>query len=616
MCGISGIYCNFRSSDIITAYRMASAMYHRGPNHTGYFTDEYVALAHNRLSIIDLSGKAHQPMMSDCGRYIIVFNGEVFNFKELTRKYSLELKTRSDTEVILKLFVINGIDFVQELNGMFAFAVYDREKMELFLYRDRLGIKPLYYTQNQDSFIFASELKAIVALPEVYRALELNTDAVSRYFHLGYIPSPHTIYQNVYKLEAGTMMKISLDNVQQRRWWGIDKHKLSEWTVDNEQQAIRDLDELLNDSIRLRLISDVSIGTLLSGGIDSSLVSAIAAKHTTETLNTFCIRFEYGKYNESEWAKKIARHIGSNHHELTVSASEAIDFLPKMIRHYDEPFGDTSAIPTMLVSKMASEHVTVSLSGDGGDELFHGYGAHLWAERMNKPYIQSFKCVIGTVLNLGNSRMQRASWMFQPNPSMQAHIFSQEQYLFSDSELADLLNLELSAPWIPRTLQAHRKLEPAEIQAIYDTQYYLPDDLLTKVDRASMLFSLENRVPLLDYRIVEWALNLNPKLKIREERGKYILRQLLAKYIPTEMFDRPKKGFAIPLKEWMRDDLKQTFLDYLSPDLLTKYGIVNSVTVENLKSRFYDNNIDYIYNRLWLVASFHMWLEQSPFSRK
>jgi asparagine synthase (glutamine-hydrolysing) len=591
-------------------------MYHRGPNHTGYFTDEYVALAHNRLSILDLSEKAHQPMLSDCNRYVIIYNGEVFNFRELAKKYTLNLKSRSDTEVILKLFIINGMDFVQELNGMFAFAIYDREKMELFLYRDRLGIKPLYYTQNQDSFIFGSELKAIVALPEVSRTLEINHDAVSRYFHLGYIPSPITIYQNVYKLEPGSMLKVSLDNVQQRKWWGIDKHKLTEWTINDEQQAIHDLDELLTDAVKLRLISDVPIGTLLSGGVDSSLVSAIAAKHTTETLNTFCIRFEYGKYNESEWAKRIARHIGANHHELTVSAREAMDYLPLMIKHYDEPFGDTSAIPTMLVSKMASESVTVTLSGDGGDELFHGYGAHLWAERMSKPYINSFKGVIGTVLNLGDSRMQRASWMFQPNPNMQAHIFSQEQYLFSDSELDNLLNFELSAPWTPRIPPSLRKLSSAEIQAIYDMQYYLPDDLLTKVDRASMLFSLENRVPLLDYRVVEWSLNLNPKLKIKEERGKYLLRQLLSKYVPTNLFDRPKQGFAVPLKEWMRDDLKQTFLEYLNPDILTKYGFVNVETVEKLKTRFYDKKVDYLYNRLWLVAAFHMWLEQSVFNKK
>lgn len=611
MCGISGIYCNFRSSDIISAYRMASSMYHRGPNHTGYFTDEYIALAHNRLSVIDLSEKAYQPMLSKCGRYVITYNGEVYNFQELAKRYNLTLESRSDTEVILQLFVINGEDFISELNGMFALAIYDREKMELFLYRDRLGIKPLFYSQNQDSFQFASELKAIVSLPEVKRNLKINKNAISRYFHLGFIPAPYTIYENVFKLEPGSMMKISIDNVKKRRWWDIDSSRISQNTVKNEVQALEELDILLNDSVKARLISDVPVGTLLSGGVDSSLVSAIAAKHTTNQLDTFCIRFEYEKYNESEWAKKIAMHIGSKHHELTVTAKEAVEFLPKMIATYDEPFADTSAIPTMLVSKMAAEHVTVTLSGDGGDELFHGYGSHLWVNRLNNPLISPWKGVIGTALSLGNSRLQRISSLFQINPNLQSHIFSQEQYLFSDSELPDLLNIELTPAWLPQSSLSKRKLTPAETQAIFDTKYYLSDDLLTKVDRASMLFGLENRVPLLDYRIVEWALNLDPKLKIKNNQGKYILKQLLSKYVPTELFNRPKQGFSVPLKEWMKNDLYDLFMDYLSPAMIRKFNIVNVDYVEKLKTRFFTKDMDYLYNRLWLVAALHMWLSQT-----
>ena len=611
MCGISGIYCNFRSSDIISAYRMASSMYHRGPDHTGYFTDEYIALAHNRLSIIDLSDKAHQPMLSKCGRYVISYNGEVYNFKELAQRYNLSLESRSDTEVILKLFIINGENFVAELNGMFAIALYDRQKMELFLYNDRLGIKPLFYSQSQDSFQFASELKAIVALPRIKHNLKINKDAISRYFHLGFIPAPYTIYDNVYKLEPGSMMKISIDNVKKRRWWEIDSSKISQNTIKNEAQAMEELDSLLNDSVKTRLISDVPVGTLLSGGIDSSLVSAIAAKHATNQLNTFCIRFEHERYNESEWAKKIAMHIGSKHHELTVTANEALDFLPKMISTYDEPFADTSAIPTMLVSKMAAEHVTVTLSGDGGDELFHGYGSHLWANRLSNPIISPFKGVIGTALSLGNSRLQRISSLFQINPNLQTHIFSQEQYLFTDSELAELLNIELATAWIPQSSLSERKLTPAETQAIFDTKYYLPDDLLAKVDRASMLFGLENRVPLLDYRITEWALNLDPKLKIKNGQGKYILKQLLSKYVPNELFNRPKQGFSVPLKEWMKNELYALFMDYLSPEMIRKFNVVNVKYVETLKTRFFIKNMDYLYNRLWLIAALHMWLSQT-----
>ncbi|MDD4748169.1 MAG: asparagine synthase C-terminal domain-containing protein, partial [Salinivirgaceae bacterium] len=268
-------------------------------------------------------------------------------------------------------------------------------------------------------------------------------------------------------------------------------------------------------------------------------------------------------------------------------------------------------IPTMLVSKMAAEHVTVTLSGDGGDELFHGYGSHLWANRLNNPLISPWKGVIGTALSLGNSRLQRISSLFQINPNLQSHIFSQEQYLFSDSELPDLLNIELTPAWLPQSSLSKRKLTPAETQAIFDTKYYLSDDLLTKVDRASMLFGLENRVPLLDYRIVEWALNLDPKLKIKNNQGKYILKQLLSKYVPTELFNRPKQGFSVPLKEWMKNDLYDLFMDYLSPAMIRKFNIVNVDYVEKLKTRFFTKDMDYLYNRLWLVAALHMWLSQT-----
>jgi len=587
-------------------------MYHRGPDHTGFFTDNFIALAHNRLSIIDLSSKGHQPMISRCKRYVITYNGEVFNFKELAQRYNLELESATDTEVILQLFILLGDDFVHQLNGMFAIAIYDREKMELSLFRDRIGIKPLYYAHTQEFFIFASELKAILALPEIARSLSLNHDVLPAYFQLGYIPSPHTIYHGIFKLEPGSYLKVSIDDFQKKRWWQIDDSKIAPTTLKDESLALEQLEELIESSVKLRLISDVAIGSLLSGGIDSTLVTYYAAKNHSQKLDTFCIRFEYDAYDESPWAAKIAQHIGTNHHEMTVTSAEALEMLPVMIRHYDEPYADSSAIPTMLVSKLASQHVKVALSGDGGDELFHGYGAYQWAQRLNNPVVKNLSGILGLgFYYLGNDRFRRISHLFQSNINQPLHIFSQEQYLFTGSETSELLNLEFVDIGYTSKSFRNRKLTPAEKQAIFDVYHYLPDDLLVKTDRASMLFSLENRVPLLDYRLVEWSLNLDPNLKIRQGKGKYLLRKLLEKNLPPQLFERPKKGFAVPLKIWMKNELKELFLDYLSADMIQKYHLVNVRQVENLKHKFYKHNHDYLYNRLWLIVALHMWLEQS-----
>lgn len=592
---------------------MASTMYHRGPDHTGFFTDDFVALAHNRLSILDLSAKAHQPMLSRCKRYVIIYNGEVFNFRELQKKYNLILETTSDTEVILQLYILLGDEFVHQLNGMFAIAIYDREKFQLSLFRDRIGVKPLFYAHTKDFFTFASELKAIVALPEIARNLTMNRSALFRYFHVGYIPAPETIYKSIFKLEPGSHLKVSIDDFQTYRWWKIDEGKISSTTLNDEIQAITEFERLLEDSVRLRLISDVPVGCLLSGGIDSTLVTLFAARQSSQKLDTFCVRFEYDAFDESPWAAKIANFIGTNHHEMTVTAVDAQSLLPSVIQHYDEPYGDSSAIPTMLVSKLASNYVKVALSGDGGDELFHGYGAYRWSQRLTNPILTSFAPLFAFALySFGNDRMRRISHLFEPYENFHSHIFSQEQYLFTGAEAQELLNFEYPEYWNFSFKAKKRKLTPAEKQAIFDIFYYLPDDLLVKTDRASMFYSLENRVPLLDYRIVEWSLNLDPGLKIRKGTGKYLLRKVLEKNLPSELFNRPKKGFAIPLKLWMKDDLKQTFMDFLSPTMIQKYNLLEAKMVERLTNKFYRHNHDYLYNRLWLVAALNMWLEQSP----
>jgi len=611
MSGISGIYCNFLKSEVLTTYRMVDSMQHRGYDNIGFFTDDYVVLAHNCSRTSQERNQTKQPLYSNCKRYVIICSGEIYNCTELAKRYNLKLTTNSDAEVILELFIRNRNDFVLELNGAFAFAIYDRIENELFLYRDRLGIKPLYYFQNFDSFAFGSELKSIITIPEVRKNLNISNNSIERYFHLGYIPSPHTIYQNIYKLEQGSMIKFSISNFEISKWWDIDNQQFTNHTINNEQQAIQELEDLLNDSVKLRIANHNRVSALLSGGIDSSLISAIAAKHTDEPINTFHVKFDLDKNSENSWAQKISEHIGSKHNVLNFSSKEAIEYIPKMILQYDEPYADSSAIPTMFVSKIVSERFPFVLTGDGGDELFHGYGAHIWAGRLNNIFIKSFKNIIGQLLSLGNSRMQRVSWLFQPNPHMQAHIFSQEHYLFSNDELSEILISKPLTPWAPPLPDSIRKFTPAELQALYDLKHYLSEDLLTKIDRGGMMFGLEARTPLLDHRIVEWSLNLNPNLKIRNKKGKYILRELISKYIPSDMFNRPKHGFAIPLKEWMRGDLKDMFMDYLSPETVKKYDIVNYYSVEQLKKMFYKQNIDYVYNRLWLIVAFHMWMEHS-----
>lgn len=611
MSGISGFYGNDQVFDITMLYKMVESMSLRGNKRVGFYSDDFIKLAQNNSDRVVTNDKELQPIVSPCGRYVVAFSGEVLNRRQLVSDYSLNLRYDTDIEVVLELFLKKGHNFVKEINGDFIIALFDCYENTLWFYRDRIGISPLFYTQIGKTLIFGSELKSLVTVDQFRYKLTIDYRSVGQFFHLGYIPSPNTIYSNVFKLEQGAVLKCSNGKVEISKWWQIDDKKLTKTTLDNEQQAIDELDLLINDAVRLRSDGNSSVGTFLSGGIDSSLISAVTSMHTGEHLNTFCIKYANSKYDESIWAKKIARHIGSTHHEYVVTADDALEFLPKMIRHYDEPYADSSAIPSMLVSKMASQSVSVVLTGDGGDELFHGYGEHLWADRLNSFYIKTLRGVIGYLLSYGNSRMKRAAMMFKSNPHLQAHIFSQEQYCFSTAELDKLLTINQKQVWSPSLPTSSRGLTASELQAIYDILYYLSDDLLTKMDRASMMYGVKTRAPLLDYRVVEWSLNLNPALKIRRQSGKYILRKVLSRYLPDQLFNRPKQGFAVPLREWMQSDLRDMFLDYLSPAMLNRHYLVDCEVVERLKNEFYNNGADYLYKRLWLVAAFNMWFEQS-----
>ncbi len=607
MCGIAGFWQNNDFFDSSHLKLMSEALKHRGPDYTGFFSDKHAGLTHNRLSIIDLNPRSNQPVYSHDKRFVMAYNGEVYNYMELARQFRIETKTSSDSEVVLELFAKKGVEFVNFLNGMFAIAIYDTKENRLFLFRDRVGIKPLFYYQSSNNFVFSSELKALQnALPKEWLQIELS--AISEYLHLGFIKAPNSIYKNVYKLLPGELAIIDGKGVVKRRWWSIDQ-KFEKNVISNEKDALVRLDKMVNSAVQSRLISDVPVGTFLSGGIDSSLVSAIAARHYPGKIKTFTIGFEHAKHNEADYAKKVAEHIGSDHRLLFATEKEARELLPDIITHYDEPFADTSAIPTMLVSRMAKEEVTVTLSGDGGDELFMGYGAHIWAQRLAKPSVKFMSPVYKQVLKHGKSRHRRASGLFSQKRNAPDHIFSQEQYFFSNKEISQLLLTNSNTSRF-ETGEIKRHLTAAEKQALFDFSYYLPDDLLTKVDRASMRYALETRVPLLDYRIVELAFNLDPALRLRGKTGKYLLKQLLYNYVPKELFDRPKQGFSVPLAQWMNGALKEWFDEYLDEQMIKKHGIVDAEIVNKLKKQYQNPRNAYLYNRLWSIAALHAWLDK------
>ena len=604
MCGIAGIFSKSTpdKQDILT---MTDSLKHRGPDASGYYTDEVVALGHRRLSILDLDARSHQPFFSQDKRHVIVFNGEIFNFKQIAAELSaggVTLRTTSDTEVLLEAFLAWGVGFVHKLNGMFAFAIYDIEQQKLFLFRDRFGKKPLYYYHHQGTFLFASELKAILKHPVVANDLSINKTTISNFLQLGYIPEPRTFYNRISKFPSGHYGILTRDlSLSILSYWKVSHYLTTTRTI-TEPRAFEQLKDLVNDAVKLRLVADVPVGIFLSGGIDSSLVAAVASK--TACLKTFSIGFDESKFDESKYSQRVADHLGTEHHSYTLKERDAVELVDQYINHFDEPFADTSAIPTMLLSKLARENVTVALTGDGGDELFLGYGMYTWANRLANPWVKFFRPLLKQALRLApSSRLRRVKYLLNKvgQENLRKHIFSQEQYFFSDEELKDDLILDdnLLPPWEYDDFQYLSILSDAERQALFDFQFYLRDDLLVKVDRASMFYGLECRSPLLDYRLAEFSINLPEQLKKKGNVSKYLLRKMLYEMVPEKFFDRPKWGFSIPLAEWIQKDLNY-LMKYLSDENLDKTKVFNPVFVRDLMTRF-ERGETYLYNRLWVL---------------
>lgn len=623
MCGIAGYISLTNSISPNQLEQAAALMTHRGPDAEGFYfsNDNKIGLAHRRLSILDLSTTANQPMFSANGRYCIVFNGEVYNFNELKQQLhdkGAALRTTSDTEVILELFAQRGPSCFSDMNGMFACAIYDIQENQVTLCRDHAGIKPLFYYADESNIVFASELKVIKKI--LGNKLLVNNNAIPYFLHLGFIPQPLTIYTKTHKFPAAHFLQLELqtgsfNNLSEKicPFWRL-QDTIQSAVITDESAAKKQLTALLYDSVEKQLISDVPVGTFLSGGIDSSLVTAIAAKVSgSDKIKTFSISIDEGKYNESKFAKQVADHLQTDHHEFKVKEKEVLELVAKLIPAYDEPFADSSAFPTMMVSRLAREHVTVALSGDGGDELFHGYGMYQWAKRLANPLTPLMKTPAYAASKLMGDRYQRAGNLYDyPNQNnIVSHIFSQEQYYFKEQELHSLLTSpEFGFTAINQQPLTARKLSATEQQSLWDFDHYLKDDLLVKVDRATMQYNLESRVPLLDYRLVEFAYNLDEKLKIRNGEMKYLLKQVLYDHVPKAIFDRPKWGFSIPLAKWLKTDLKYLLDKYCSEEIVTKYNVVHFPVVKKIKEK-YLGGTDHLYNRLWLIIVLHWWLEEN-----
>jgi len=640
MCRITGfldLTCkgNYNLEKTIT--NMRDTLTYGGPDDAGNYIDKQsgLALGHRRLSIIDLSMQGHQPMIYD--DLVIVYNGEVYNFKEIRKELEQEgytFNSNSDTEVILKAFHRWGFDSVNKFRGMWAFAIWDKQHKELILCRDRMGVKPLYWYYKDGLFMFSSELKAFHKHQKFYK--QLNPSAISLFLHYGYIPAPYSIYEHVHKLEPGNFLVMNQSSqVKTFKYWDISEYikkgysQKEELLKKTEDETAKELEQILTDSFKLRLVSDVPVGMFLSGGIDSSLVSALLANQGIR-LKTFTIGFHEKKYNEAHYAKKVAEYLGHDHTELYCTPKDAFDIIPKLPELYDEPFGDSSAIPTFLVSQLAKQQVKVSLSADGGDEQFCGYTRYwLVADRMKRLNNLHLKPFLTKIVNMISPELAFTFYKtFRPvlpewtnfrdkykklkNILKYSDIMHQYELTLKTFLEDDIEGIGINAsPSIMDILNYKNitNIDDLSLLMYIDLKTYLPDDILVKIDRASMGVALEGREPFLDNKIVEFSSALPVALKYKNGVSKYILRKILYKYVPSALLERPKQGFGIPLYEWFRNDLKNLYKEYLNKDRIKKEKIFNPEYVSNLINDYF-NNKGVHHNKLWLIFVFEMWKEK------
>ena len=628
MCGIVGIFdCNNKGQlDQTLLARMNQTLFHRGPDEGGLHIEPGIGLGHRRLSIIDLSS-GHQPLFNEDGSVAVIFNGEIYNFVDLIPELQALghiFRTRCDTEVIVHAWEQWGEACVDRFRGMFAFALWDRNQDTLFLARDRMGVKPLFYGFTHDGMlIFASELKALTAYPTCGR--EIDPCAIEEYFAYGYVAEPRTIYQNIYKLPPAHTLTIKHGQPvpQPREYWDVPFQPI---TAISEEEAQEELLRLLRESINIRLISEVPLGAFLSGGVDSSAVVATMAGLSNEPVNTCSISFGDPAFNESEYAAQVATRYKTNHHVEQVDPDD-FDLIDKLAAIYDEPYADSSAIPTYRVCELARKTVTVALSGDGGDESFAGYRRYRWhmnEERMRGLVPSSLRRSLFGVLGRVYPKADWAPKIFRAKATLEGMARnSVEGYFHSISLLSDAMRDRLFSPSFKRELQGYRAVEVmqrhdahspsreplARVQYL-DYKTYLVGDILTKVDRASMAHALEVREPLLDHKLVEWASCIQPSLKLNGSEGKYIFKKALEPYLSNNILYRKKMGFAVPLASWFRGPLKKKVQNAVLGPVLAQTGYFNAKYLHELVYQHQSGMRDYS-TALWALLMFESFLRNN-----
>ncbi len=641
MCGITGLWDFSRGAIEADLSSMTGALAHRGPDDAGFFTsaDPALGFGHRRLSIIDLSSRGRQPMRDADHELVITFNGEVYNYREIKQELlrrGHRFSSDTDTEVVLYAYKEWGTEFVSRLRGMFAFALWDSRRRKLLLFRDRLGVKPLYYYYDGRLLLFGSELKALMAHPGFSK--ELDPDAVSLYLRLGFVPAPLSIFKNTRKARPGCYVEFSADGrSQERAYWSVADYHRSDGDLRSERQVEEELTDLLREACAYRMVSDVPVGVFLSGGVDSSLVAAVLRREAGYDIRTFTVGFDDARSDESHFARAVAESLGADHTELRCDGRDALDLARRLCEIYDEPFSDECGIPTYLLCRAARDEVKVALSADGGDEFFCGYTHYT----MLSPAWERISDVPLALRRAGSTLLKRvgapAARMMEPL------LVRATKRFYPDLEAADfgdkLLKLShvLSAPGIRAAyassisvwpneslkdlapglrpynsldvLSRDESADPSLDMMLADAQTVLPDNYLVKVDRASMAVGLEVREPLLDHKLVEYALALPGRYKYDGETTKYMLRKILYKYVPRDLVDRPKHGFTIPLTDWMRSALKPLVLQTLDPERIRRQGIFSPDYVKNMVGAFMAGE-RISGKKMWNLLQFELWRQR------
>jgi asparagine synthase (glutamine-hydrolyzing) len=629
MCGLTG-FCDFNKKLNLTSCRNATnVLKHRGPDNGNQELFDLphvsIGLGHRRLSILDLSVNGNQPMYSENKSIAIILNGEIYNFSEIRKSLEVlgyKFNSNSDTEVIIKAYEEWGIQAVQKFIGMFAFVLVDLKKNMVYLLRDRPGVKPMYYYYKEDCILFASELKALHQYENFKK--EIDHAGINFFFKYGYIPAPHTIFKNTYKLTPGNYLQINLltKQVQKHEYWNVADHYNKPKLDISEREAEEHTEKLFTSAFEYRMVSDVPVGVFLSGGYDSSVVTAILQKNSSKKIKTFTIGFHEKKYNEAPYAKQVARYLGTEHNEYYCTTREAQDIFPLLADIYDEPFGDSSAIPTILVSRFARKQVTVALSADGGDEIFAGYNRYPQLNTINRA-----RSMLPGILRSAISNILPAiPFKHLPLLNKKSMAFSKlEEILTSDdlNSIADTLSKHYTDKELINLLPAFNpdiKLyndvpsvnnENDFINTLLALDYktYMVDDILTKVDRATMSVALEGREPLLDHRIIEFVAQLPSELKYRQGVKKYLLKKIAHKYIPENLLNRPKSGFGLPVYEWFKNDLKDYLFYYINEKELAKHNLINTKYAIKIRDEFISGK-NREETQIWMLLMFQMWWDR------